>query len=85
VGSLDLKASRFRIHAHVIASSADERDELIWFRETLRGDAGLRRAYEQRKQMILAAGIRDSIAYCKAKGEFVTAALQQREPKSASD
>lgn len=80
VGTVEHAGRRFGIHAHVIALGSEEHRELVWFRERLRGDPALRRAYEERKQAILAAGIRDSIAYCKAKGSFITDVLKERPP-----
>jgi GrpB-like predicted nucleotidyltransferase (UPF0157 family) len=78
VGTVEHAGRRFGIHAHVIALGSEEHRELVWFRERLRGDPALRRAYEERKQAILAAGIRDSLAYCMAKGSFITDVLKER-------
>jgi GrpB-like predicted nucleotidyltransferase (UPF0157 family) len=80
VGCVEHKGRSFRIHAHVIALGSVEHGELVWFRETLRRDPALRQRYEERKQAILEAGIRDSIEYSKAKGKFVTDALKARQP-----
>src|SRR5213592_3948389 len=68
VGGLEHEGRPFRIHAHVLALGSAEHEELVWFREVLRGDPALRHSYEDRKRAILAAGIHDSIEYCKAKG-----------------
>lgn len=80
VGAVEHAGRRFGIHAHVIALGSEEHKELVWFRERLRSDPALRRAYEARKQAVLAAGIRDSIAYCKAKGGFIANVLKERQP-----
>jgi GrpB-like predicted nucleotidyltransferase (UPF0157 family) len=78
VGSVEHDGRPFRIHAHVIALESEEHGELVWFRDTLRGDPTLRQSYEGRKRAILASGIQDSIEYCKAKGAFITDALKEQ-------
>ena len=80
VGCVEHDGCPFRIHAHVIALGSEEHGELVWFRETLRRDSVLRQCYEARKQAILAMGVLDSLAYCKAKGVFITDALKERQP-----
>jgi len=80
VGCVEHNRRSFQIHAHVIALDSAEHGELVWFRDTLRGDSGIRRGYEERKRAILALGVEDSIEYCKAKGPFITAILDQRKP-----
>lgn len=85
VGAVEHNGRVFRIHAHVIALSADERAELVWFRNALIRDPDLRRRYEERKQAILAAGITDSIEYCEAKGGFITDALELRKRCQAAN
>ena len=79
VGCADHGGRSYRIHAHVVARSSREHDELVWFRETLRRNSTLRQRYEDRKRAILAAGITDEIDYCKAKGGFVSNVLEERE------
>jgi GrpB-like predicted nucleotidyltransferase (UPF0157 family) len=78
VGGIEHHGHCYRIHAHVIALDSDEHRELVWFREELRGDAALRRRYEERKQAILATGIDDSLEYCKAKAGFISDVLKGR-------
>ena len=75
VGSISALGRNFRIHAHVIERNGEEHRGLIGFRDTLRQDATLRVAYEQRKQQILANGVTDSLDYCEAKGSFITTTL----------
>lgn len=79
VGCVQHAGQAVRIHAHVIALGSDEHGELVWFREALRGNSALRRSYEEHKQAILAMGIDDSLEYCKAKGTFITDALNERQ------
>ena len=74
-GSVTTLGSTFRIHAHVIERDGEEHRRLVGFRDALRSDASLRRAYEADKQRILAAGTTDSLDYCNAKSEFITSAL----------
>jgi GrpB-like predicted nucleotidyltransferase (UPF0157 family) len=75
VGSVESFGRTYRIHAHVIeAGSADARN-LIKFRDMLRADTALRRAYEAEKRAILARGVTKSTDYSKAKGIFIGAVL----------
>jgi GrpB-like predicted nucleotidyltransferase (UPF0157 family) len=83
VGCVQHKGRPFRIHAHVIALGSEEQGELVWFRETLRGNSALRQSYEARKRAILATGIEDPLEYCKAKGPFVTEVLRERHAADA--
>ena len=64
-----------RIHAHVIESGVDEARDLIRFRDILRVNISLRRAYETEKRAILARGITKSKEYSKAKGAFIRSVL----------
>ncbi len=82
VGCVEHDGRPFRIHAHVIALGSEEHGELVWFRETLRGDSALRQSYEERKRAVLAMGIEDPLEYCKAKGAFITDALNERQPSA---
>jgi len=65
----------FRLHVHVIAIDCEEATELRRFRDRLREDANLRRAYIARKQAIIQSGISDTIDYSEAKGPFIKEAL----------
>ena len=78
VGCVEHNCRRFQIHAHVIALDSEEYGELVWFRDRLRRDSSFRQRYEERKRAILANGIRDSLEYCHAKGEFITDVLRER-------
>lgn len=80
VGGVEHDGRPFWIHAHVIALDSPEHGELVWFRETLRGDSAFRQRYEARKRAVLALGIHDPLEYCKAKGEFITEFLKGRHP-----
>ncbi len=78
VGCVEHDGRAYRIHAHVLALGSEAHEELVWFRDALRGDSALRRSYEEKKRFILAAGIHDALDYCKAKGAFITQTLVRR-------
>lgn len=75
VGNVDYLGRVYRVHAHVIESGVDEARDLIRFRDLLRINTSLRRAYEGEKRAILARGITKSTDYSKAKGAFILSAL----------
>ncbi|MGE5219570.1 MAG: GrpB family protein [Chloroflexota bacterium] len=75
VGSVDHLSRLYRVHAHVLQKGSGEARDLIRFRDLLRNDQGLRRAYEAEKRMILARGITKGTEYSNAKGEFIRRAL----------
>jgi GrpB-like predicted nucleotidyltransferase (UPF0157 family) len=75
VGSVDHLSRLYRIHAHVLKNASGEARDLIKFRDLLRSEEGLRRAYEAEKRMILARGITRGSEYSNAKGEFIRRAL----------
>ena len=57
VGSVEYLGRGYRIHAHVVEIGSDEARDLIRFRDLLRVNTSLRRAYETEKRAILARGI----------------------------
>ena len=59
------------VHAHVVAASAGEVAELLTFRDRLRADPALRRAYEAEKRRILVRGVLDGVDYAEKKSGFV--------------
>ena len=75
VGSLDHEGETFRLHAHIIPANSDEPQELRAFRDRLRSDPEMLRAYVDRKRRIIEEGTTDSMDYAVVKGEFVQAAL----------
>jgi len=75
VGSVDHLSRLYRVHAHVLQKDCGEARDLIKFRDLLRDNEGLRRAYEAEKRIILARGITKGIEYSNAKGEFIRRAL----------
>lgn len=75
VGSIEYFGRVFRIHAHVIEAGHEEARDLLKFRDLLRSDADLLRAYEALKRAILARGVTKSTEYSKAKGDFIRCVL----------
>jgi len=78
VGSFAHFGRSYRIHAHVMESGSAEAHDLICFRDLLRRDIDLRRAYEAEKRAILARGITKGNEYSEAKGEFIRRVLGNR-------
>jgi GrpB-like predicted nucleotidyltransferase (UPF0157 family) len=79
VGSFTYGGREYPIHAHVIAINSPEVEELRWFPEMLKADAGLLAEYVEVKRRILAAGVSDSVEYCVRKGAFVEGVLAIHE------
>lgn len=79
VGTVEHLGRDYRVHAHVLEENCTEARDLIKFRDLLRSNVGLRRAYEMEKRAILSRGITRSTQYSKAKGEFIRAALAAAE------
>ena len=76
VGTVEYLGRMYRIHVHVVEAGSAEARDLVRFRDLLRANAGLRRAYEMEKCKILARGIIDGSEYSKAKGEFIRRVLR---------
>jgi GrpB-like predicted nucleotidyltransferase (UPF0157 family) len=77
VGSIPFAGEVFQIHAHVVARDSREAGEQLRFRDALRRDAALRRAYVERKREIIREGVADSLEYSIVKGAFVRAFLER--------
>jgi GrpB-like predicted nucleotidyltransferase (UPF0157 family) len=75
VGGLEFDGTQFRIHAHVIAHDSPEIQEMIGFRDRLRGDPGLVERYVSRKRAIISEGTSDPLDYARSKGTFVEGEL----------
>jgi len=78
VGGIEHRGALYSIHVHVLPASSPELHELLWFRDRLRSDIALQRAYEAEKVRILAEGVLDGIDYAEKKGEFVRRVLEER-------
>ena len=74
-GSFAQDGEMFLVHLHVIPADSPEVDEMRFFRACLRADPELLHAYVARKREILAAGVTDSLEYCRLKGEFIKEVL----------
>jgi len=70
---------RYCVHVHVVENGSDEVRDLLKFRDLLRCNEGLRRAYEMEKRAILARGISKSNEYSNAKGDFIRRVLAAAE------
>lgn len=73
--SITALGGTFDVHAHVIPRDGEEHRQLAGFRDVLRRNPELRRAYENDKQRIINSGITDSLEYCYAKEAFIKSAL----------
>ncbi len=78
VGSIEAAGLVYLIHAHVVAATSAEVEQLLHFRDRLRSDGALARAYEREKQRILAEGVGDSKDYALKKGTFIAQVLGER-------
>jgi GrpB-like predicted nucleotidyltransferase (UPF0157 family) len=74
-GAFDYQGRRYLVHVHVVAAGSTEAADTLYFRDCLRADSELRAAYVAYKKKILASGVRDSVDYAIAKGEFVRQCL----------
>ena len=77
VGSLRHDGDAFRLHVHVVPVDSGEPEEFRAFRDRLRSDPALLRAYVERKRRIIEGGTKDSADYAEAKGVFVQRALRE--------
>ena len=66
---------QFPLHIHVVPADGEELKALLLFRDRLRSDPELMKAYAARKRALVEAGITESPDYAVAKGDFVQAAL----------
>ena len=83
VASVEHFGRTYRLHAHVIEAGTVEAGNFVRFRDLLRQNPELRRAYETTKRVILARGITVGTEYSKAKGAFIHAALNEFEYREA--
>jgi GrpB-like predicted nucleotidyltransferase (UPF0157 family) len=79
VGSVEHCGRNYRLHAHIIEQGTIEALSLVRFRDLLRENAELRRAYEVEKRAILARGITRGNEYSNAKGDFIRYVLGARK------
>jgi GrpB-like predicted nucleotidyltransferase (UPF0157 family) len=67
----------FRIHVHVVPDSSPEVAAIRGFRDALLADPALRQEYAALKRAIVAAGTVDSVAFTKAKHDYITRILER--------
>jgi GrpB-like predicted nucleotidyltransferase (UPF0157 family) len=75
LASVEYFGRRYRVHAHVLAQDSNAARDLVRFRDLLRDNICLRRAYEAEKRAILARGAVKGSEYANAKGDFIRRAL----------
>ena len=75
VATIEYLGRDYRVHVHVLEDGCAEAVDLVKFRDLLRSNVGLRRAYEMEKRVILSRGVSQSTQYSEAKGEFIRTAL----------
>jgi GrpB-like predicted nucleotidyltransferase (UPF0157 family) len=75
VGAIRYEGRTFALHVHVLAVNSSEVQQIRAFRDRLRADPALCRAYVARKREILAGGVTDPAVYTGMKGAFVREAL----------
>lgn len=85
VGSVEHEGQRYPIHAHVVAASSPEVEEMVWFRDQLRCDTELTHKYEAEKRRVLSAGVKDGVEYAERKGTFVQAVLELRRSSAREE
>ena len=67
----------FRVHVHVVPESSPEVPAIRGFRYALLADPALREEYVALKQAIVAGGTVDSIAFTKAKHDWIVDVLER--------
>lgn len=71
IGTIDHEGETFRLHVHVLAADSPEVTAQIAFRDALRADPSLVRAYEARKREVIASGVTYGPDYAQAKESFI--------------
>jgi GrpB-like predicted nucleotidyltransferase (UPF0157 family) len=69
--------SSFRVHVHVVPESSPEVAAIRGFRDALLADPALREEYAALKRAIVAAGTVDSVAFTRAKHDYITRILER--------
>jgi GrpB-like predicted nucleotidyltransferase (UPF0157 family) len=67
----------FRIHVHVVPASSPDVASMRGFRDALLADPALRAEYAALKEAIVAGGPVDSVAFSKAKHDYIVATLRR--------
>jgi len=77
VGSVDWRGRRHPLHLHLMASGDPEVREIVGFRDALRSDPRLRRAYAVEKRRLVDAGVVDPHLHVRERSAFIDAALER--------
>jgi GrpB-like predicted nucleotidyltransferase (UPF0157 family) len=67
----------FRVHVHVVPESSPELESIRGFRDALLADPALREEYAALKREIVAGGTVDSVAFTRAKHDYIVAVLRR--------
>ena len=67
----------FRVHVHVIPDTSPELESMRGFRDALLADPALREEYAALKRAIVAGGTVDSVAFTRAKHDYIVAVLRR--------
>jgi GrpB-like predicted nucleotidyltransferase (UPF0157 family) len=67
----------FRVHVHVVPDSSPEVPAIRGFRDALLADPALREEYAALKRAIVAGGTVDSVAFTKAKHDYIVGVLER--------
>ncbi|HEU4400054.1 MAG TPA: GrpB family protein [Actinomycetota bacterium] len=67
----------FRVHVHVVSESSPEVPAIRGFRDALLADPALREEYTALKRAIVAGGTVDSVAFTKAKHDYIVGVLER--------
>lgn len=79
VGAVVYRGREYQVHTHVIRNGDQQALDLIKFRNRLRGDNTLVRAYQVEKLSILSRGLTVCTEYSKAKTDFIRMVLAAGE------
>jgi GrpB-like predicted nucleotidyltransferase (UPF0157 family) len=74
-GTIRHRATKYRVHVHVVPAGSPEVAALRGFRDALLADPVLRRRYAALKRAIVAGGPVDPVAFTKAKHDWIAATL----------
>lgn len=77
VGSVDWRGRRHPLHLHVIAASDQEVREIVGFRDALRADPRLRRAYAVEKRRLVDAGVVEPHLHVRERSPFIDGVLER--------
>jgi 5-(carboxyamino)imidazole ribonucleotide synthase len=77
VGAVEWRGRPYGLRIQIAPESSPEVRERVGFRDTLRGDARLRRDYAEEKRRVVATGALDDAAYRRAMAPWIDATLRR--------